>query len=364
MKIIDRYIIKKFFGTLGFMLTLLSIIVIIIDVQAKSPRIEANDFTISYFLIHFYPFWILHLAMTFMSILIFISIIFFTSKMANNTEIVAIISSGVSFHRFAKPYFIGAIFIALGTLVINHFFLPWANVKKNALEPYTMAYHNRQKIHGDAEITTKISPTKFIFINSYNRKDNRGNQFLLQEFDKNGRLIHQITSSEIYWNEKKKRFILNNYLERKPKKDNTEIINNGDSKEISLGNPPEELFPNELTAQTKTTPELLKFIQQERNKGNNNLNSFLNELHLRTAMPIAVIVLTILGLSLSSEKKRGGLGANLAIGIVLAFIFVFSFEALKIVSDKNVLTPMLAMWLPNIMFTPIALFLYLRRAKQ
>ena len=127
MKIIDRYIIKKYLGTFGFMLLLLSIVVLVIDVQEKSPRIERSGFTVTYFLLHYYPYWIIYLIMTFMSILIFISVIYFTSRMANNTEIVAIISSGTSFHRFAKPYLYTSVFIGLICLCINHFVLPWAN---------------------------------------------------------------------------------------------------------------------------------------------------------------------------------------------------------------------------------------------
>lgn len=364
MKIIDRYIIRNFLGTLAFMLLLLSIIVIVIDVQSKSPRIEGNGFTVSHFLVHFYPFWIIHLAITFMSILVFISVIFFTSRLANNTEIVAVISSGASFHRFARPYFVSAGFIALLILVVNHFLLPWANIKKNELEPYTMNVADRTKIIGDTEISMKVSDSQYIFINSYNRKDKNGNQFLLQEFDKNGTLLKQIYASGIRWDEKKNKFILENFLERQPQKDHSEKLSNGDTKEISFGYPPEELFPNDLTAQTKTTPELIRYINQEIEKGNSNLNVFLNELHLRTSMPVAIIILTILGLSLASQKKRGGLGANLAIGISLAFLFVFSFEALKVVSGKNVLSPLLAMWLPNIIFAPIATILYFRRANQ
>lgn len=130
MGIIDRYIIRKYLGTFGFILLLLSVVVLIIDVQAKKPRIQDNGFELSHFLINYYPFWIIYLVMTFMSILVFISVIFFTSRMANNTEIVAIISSGASFHRFAKPYLITSLFIATASLLINHFVLPWANVKK------------------------------------------------------------------------------------------------------------------------------------------------------------------------------------------------------------------------------------------
>ena len=113
MGIIDRYIIKKYIGTLIFMLLLLTIVVIVIDVQSKTPRIESNGFTIGYFLINFYPYWMLYLILTFMSILVFVSIILFTSQMANNTEIVAIIGSGASFHRFARPYFFSAGFLML-----------------------------------------------------------------------------------------------------------------------------------------------------------------------------------------------------------------------------------------------------------
>ncbi len=364
MKIIDRYIIKKFLGTLSFMLILLSIIVVVIDVQSKSPRIESNGFKVSDFLIQFYPFWTIYLVITFMSILVFISVIYFTSRLANNTEIVAIISSGASFHRFARPYLITSVGIALFALAVNHFVLPWANIQKNKLEPYTMSDKKREEVQGNTEIATRITPTKFIFINNYNRKEQRGSGFLYQEFNQKRKLVYQLSANEISWDKAKKKFQVNNYLERRAAKNDSEILGHGDSKEVSYGHPPEELFPDELSAQTKTTPELLKFINQEKIKGNSNLNLYLNELYQRTSMPVSIIILTFLALSLSSAKRRGGLGMNLAIGIALAFIFVFSFEALKVVSENKTLPPMLAMWLPNIVFAPVALVLYLKRANQ
>ena len=124
MKILDRYILKKYLGTLAFMLVLLSVIIVVIDVQAKSPRIESNGFTVGYFLINFYPFLMVYYLITFFSILVFISVIYFTSRIANNSEIVAYISSGASFHRFAKPYLIAALIIATPILAVNHFLLP------------------------------------------------------------------------------------------------------------------------------------------------------------------------------------------------------------------------------------------------
>lgn len=365
MKILDKYIIKKYMGTLAFMLVLLCIIIVVIDVQSKAPRIETNGYTVGYFLLHFYPYLMLYYLITFFSILVFISVIYFTSRIANNTEIVAYISSGASFHRFAKPYLIASLIIAFCILMVNHFILPWSNIKKNELEVYTMNTVNREKLTANAQISTQLNPNEYVFINSYSRQSNRGSGYLYQKFDKNKKLLHQINASEIYWDEKKKLFIISNYLEKIIGKNDTEILKNGDTKLQNFKHPPEELFPNELLGQNKTTPDLIGFIKRETEKGNSNINVYQNELHQRTAMPVSIIILTFLALSLSSQKKRGGLGMNLALGIALAFVFVFSFEILKVVAaENNSIPPLLAMWIPNIIFGSLAFYLYWKRANQ
>lgn len=364
MGIVDRYIIKKYLGTFGFILLLLSTVVLVIDVQAKKPRIEENGFQLSEFLTQYYPFWIIYLVMTFMSILVFIAVIFFTSRMANNTEIVAIISSGASFHRFARPYFITSLFIGLFSLVINHYVLPWANIQKNELEAYTMNARKREQIIGSAPVSAQINVNEYIFIHSYNKKEKRGSGFAYRKYDKDKRLVYQLLAAEMYWDGAKQHFVLSSFHEKSVNKDDSEKLTSGAEIFRKFGFPPEELFPDQLLGQTKTTPELLRFIDREREKGNSNLNTYLNELYQRTAMPVSVIVLTFLALALASEKKRGGLGVNLAIGIALAFIFVFSFEALKVVSENKTLPPVVAMWLPNMVFAPLAAILYFRRANQ
>ncbi len=369
LKIIDRYIIKKYLGTFSFMLILLSIVVLVIDVQQKIPRIETAKLIdpkldLGYFLVHFYPFWIINLVMTFLSILVFISVIYFTSRMANNTEIVAVISSGASFHRFAKPYLFTSLFIAVISLVINHFVLPWANIKKNELEAYTYNAANKEKVLGTAPVSAQLSKTEYIFINFWNKREKRGSGFIYQKFDKNRKMAYELKANDVYWDKDKKQFVLNGFLEKIVNKDDSEKLNNGFELRKSYGHGPEELFPNELLGQNKTTPELIRFIDREKEKGNSNLNAHLNELYQRTSMPVSIVVLTFLALSLSSQKRRGGLGINLAVGISLAFVFVFSFEALKVVSENKSMSPALAMWFPNIVFLPLALILYLKRANQ
>ena len=367
--IVDRYIIKKYLGTFSFMLVLLSVVVFVIDFQQKIPRIEKATqvdpkLDIPYFLVHFYPFWIIYLVVTFLSILVFISVIYFTSRMANNTEIVAIISSGASFHRFARPYLLTSLFIAIISLGINHFVLPWANIKKNKLEAYTYNETNRMKIFGTAPVSAQLSKTEYIFINSWSKQEERGSGFLYQKFDKNQKILYELKASDVYWDKAKKHFVLTGFFEKTYNKNDSEKLNNGFTLNKSYGFSPAELFPNELLGQNKNTIDLLKFINREKEKGNGNLNTYLNELNIRTSMPVSIIVLTFLALSLSSAKKRGGLGINLAIGIALAFVFVFSFEALKVVSENKTLSPALAMWLPNMVFAPLAAILYYKRANQ
>lgn len=364
MGIIDRYIIKKYIGTLGFMLLLLTTVITVIDIQSKTPRIEGNGFTVGYFLIHFYPYWMLYLVITFMSILVFISIIFFTSQMANNTEIVAIISGGASFHRFARPYFISAGFLMILTLGINHFILPWANKKKNELIIYTFTSSERQQYTEMKSIAVQYSASEYIFINNYHQKNQQGSGYMYQKFDKKGNLKHQIIAADVRWDTKSKQFILSNFLEKKINNDNSEKLYSGEQKYQDFKLPPEELFPNNLQAENRNTIELFEFIQREKEKGNQSLNSYLNELHQRTSMPVSIVILTILALSLSSQKKRGGLGLNLVIGIIIAFAFIFSFEVLKIISAKQIISPLLAMWLPNIFFGVLAGYLYIKRANE
>ena len=187
---------------------------------------------------------------------------------------------------------------------------------------------------------------------------------MYQKFDKNKKLIYQISAMDIQWEAKKKHFVITNYTERTAGKNDTEILGSGTTKIQDFKLPPSELFPDILVAQNKTTPELLTMIEREKMKGNNNVTSFYNELYQRTSMPVSIIILTFLGLSLSSQKKRGGLGLNLALGIALAFLFVFSFQVLNVVSENKTLTPLLAMWLPNIVFAPVAAYLYIKRANQ
>jgi len=213
MKILDAYILKKFFSTMVFIFALLLLIFIVIDVNEKYNRLSSSNLGIFDALQHYYPYFTLWAINNFFSIIIFISVILFTSRMANQTEIVAIISSGVSFYRFSRPYFIGAILIASLSFITNHYVLAWSNIKKNEFNTKYLLYQRQKNEYQQSQqINSQLSPTEYLFINSYNRISKDGNGLLYQQFDDRNTLIHEIRADQIVWNDsegflKKTRFL-------------------------------------------------------------------------------------------------------------------------------------------------------------
>jgi lipopolysaccharide export system permease protein len=361
--IIDRYIIRNFLGTLFFMLLLLIAVFVIIDIQSHYQEFSENGFSVLDTLKLYYPFYVIWAMNVFASILVFISVIYFTSRMANNTEIVAITSAGTSFFRFSRPYFIVGVIIALGSFTTNHFLLPWANIKKNEFNVKILTGNKKDAYMANQNISAQISPSEYIFVNSYNRQMKRGTGFLYQKFNENRILLHELRSVEIYWSEEDNTYVLGNYYEKEMSSNgNILSLKNGSTLKKHFNFTPDELLPEAFVAETMNTPELKKFIKKEKLRGANNVNIYLNELHQRTSSSVAVIILTFLALSLSSTKKRGGLGINLAIGISCAFLYIFSFQALQVFSSKGIFPSWFAVWLPNIIFGIITLILYVKRA--
>jgi len=363
ISIIDRYIIRNYIGTLLFMLVLLVAIFLVIDIQGHYQNYADAGISIATSLKEYYPFYVVWAVNIFASILVFISVIYFTSRLTNNTEVVAITSAGSSFFRFSRPYLIVALIIMTVSLGVNHFLLPWANIKKNEFQMKTLGGRQKAEYLSTKQISSQISPNEYLFVNSYSRQSKRGTGFLYQKFNDKKQLLQEIRANDIYWSEADKTYVLSSYYERTMSPEG-KVLSMGDGPTLKkkFNFTPDELLPEAYVAETMNTPELMKFIKQEKMKGSTNINSYLNELYMRTSSPVAVIILTFLGLSLSSTKKRGGLGLNLAIGLTCAFLFIFSFQALGIVSAKGAIPSWIAVWLPNLIFGIVTLILYFKRA--
>lgn len=361
MKILDLYIIKRFLGTFAFMTSLLALIVVIIDLSQKISKIEENGSTIWEALTMYYPFYLVWIINTFLAIGIFISAIYFTSRITNNTEVVAMTSGGMSFLRFTRPYLIVAIGVGLTSFLVNHYFLPKANIYKNEyMYKYLQRSSDEFEYFKGRPISSQISPNEYLFVYNYDRRTKNGNGFLYQKFE-DLELVHSIRANSLLWDEEKKIYKLNNYYERYARENQADSIIQGNLLEQKLKFSPDELLPEGYVAETMNSFDLIKFIEREKFKGSASINVYKNELYQRSSLPFSSIILTLLAISLSTTKRRGGLGINLAIGISIAFIYIFGNEASKVIASVGNMDPLLATWLSNIVFGLLTIVLYIKR---
>ncbi|WP_185853552.1 LptF/LptG family permease [Blattabacterium cuenoti] len=355
MKILDRYIIRNLLLTFIFITISLQLLSIVIDISQRMHRLENNQGSIKKALIFYYPFWSIWLANTFSPISVFLSVIFFTSKLEKNSEIMAILSSGISFNRLTIPYLISAFMIGIVALVINYYFLPMANKKKNQFHyQYLLSPKYKKKYEKNQTISTQISKNEYIFIRNFSKKENIGKEFVYQKFY-GKKLIYILKSENIFWYKKNRIYVLSDYRETTIKK-NHDFFIKGDYKIKKFSFTPEELLPEEYIAETMNISELKKFINIE--KRNRNVNIHLNEYYQRTSLPFSTFIFTILGLSLSSKRKKSEIGYNLIIGVILAVFYIFFMEVTKIYSTKDYIPSYLSVWLPNVIFGIITLFFY------
>ncbi len=363
MKILDKYIIKKFIHTFIFIIFILTIIVLTIDISENLSRLISNGSNLKDAFINYYPYWIIWLTNTFIAIVVFISVIFFTSQLSNNTEIVAMTTGGISFSRLTKPYLIIAALVGFFSLTINHFILPWSNIKKNKyVFLYLQDRSKNEEFLYNRKIAAQISTNEYLFVHSFNRADNIGDGVLYQKF-KDQKLIVSYKAQEIKWIAKDSTYELTDCYETyyKEKKPDSLVHNMVTRKKIKAT--PDDILPEAYVAETMNTIKLLRFIKKEQLKGSSDINVYLSVLHKRTSLPFSTFILTLLGFSIASEKKRGGIGMNIALGIALAFGFIFANQMTSVLSDHSVINPFIGSWIPNILFSLITLYFYTKRAK-
>ncbi|WP_185856390.1 LptF/LptG family permease [Blattabacterium cuenoti] len=363
MKILDRYIILNVLVTFLFILIGGQILSVVIDITQRMHRLENNQGSIKEAVIRYYPYWSIWFANTFSPISVFLSVIFFTSRLTNNSEIIAILGSGISFKRMTIPYLISSSIIGMSSFTINHSFLPLANKKKNKFHyQYLLSSRYKNKYENNQTISTQISKNEYIFIRNFSRKKNIGDEFVYQKF--NGKkLAYILKSKNIFWSKKNHIYILYDYSETYIKK-NKDLFFRGIYMNKNFFLSPEELLPEEYIAETMTSSELKKFIEIEKKRGSKNINIHLNEYYQRISLPFSNFIFTLLGLSIASKKKKGGIEKNLVIGIILAFLYLFSIEFTKVYSTKDYLPPYLSVWIPNGIFGIITILLYWNRNRS
>ncbi|PSR56783.1 permease [Adhaeribacter arboris] len=353
MKLLDTYILKKYLSTFVFVVLILVVIICVIDFTEKNDDfLETNppfkSIIFDYYL-NLIPFYSNMLS----PITVFIATVFVTAKLAGRTEIVAILSSGVSFRRMLWPYILGAIVIGVFTFAMIGWVIPNSNKTRVAFEvkyikkPYTFEGRN---------IHFKLNPESYAYIESYNNTANIGYKFTLETI-KGNELLAKLTSDAITWDEKKSKWHLDNYVLRKFVGDK-EITKQYGPLDTTLNLLPKDFASTYRLAETLTLPELNKFIKQKKMRGADDTEIYLIEKYERFSYPFAIIILTVIGVILSSKKRRGGIGLQVALGFTLAFIFIIFVIMSRSLAQVGDVSPMLASWIPSIIFTFIGIILY------
>lgn len=360
LTILDKYILKRYLATFSVMLLMFIPIGIIIDVSEKVNKMIANKVPIKEIAFYYFDFTI-YFANLLFPIFLFLSIIWFTSKLANNTEIIAILSSGISFSRFLRPYIIGATAVSLFALLMGFFLVPSASA---GFKNFRYMYLNNSGVSGmrdNSDVYRQISDNEYIYVSNFNNVSNVAFNFSLEKF-KDGKLEYKINASRLKWNPKDSTYTMFNY-----KKRTIGLLDDSfekaDKKEAKFNFDLDDLTPVVFIAETLSYGDLTSFIDKERKRGSSNINTYLVVLYKKYSIPVAAFILTIIAVSVSSMKRRGGMGSNLAIGILLAFSFVFLDKIFGVLAEKSSFPPIIAVWIPNIVFGILAIYL-LRNAKR
>jgi lipopolysaccharide export system permease protein len=351
-KTIDKYIIKKFLGTFVYAIAIIICIVIVFDISEKlddflRTKASLHDIVFEYYL-NFIPYFI----NLFSPLFTFIAVIFFTSKMASNTEVVAILGSGISFNRYLRPYMIAATVLALLSFTLINFVIPRANKHRLAFEE---RFVRNRFMFSDVNVHRQIEPGTYIYLETYNNIDNIGYKFSIEKIVDN-KLVYKLIADNILWDTLKHKWQINNYYERRIS-GMKEVLKHGATKDTIFNMNPKDFGTRLNNVETMNYFELNDFIDKEKMKGSDEVPFFLIEKYQRMTMPFSTFILTLIGVALASRKVRGGIGLHIGLGILLSFSYILFMQVSNTFAAYGGLPPLLASWIPNIIFFAIAIYL-------
>ena len=358
MKILDWYILKRYLFTFLMMLLLFIPIGITVDLAEKVGKILENKAPFGEVSAYYLDFTV-YFANLLLPIFLFLSVIWFTSKLANNTEIVAFLSSGVSFSRFLRPYLIGATIVASLALVLGMYLAPIASQGFNEFK-FTYLKKNK-KIQKTRDVYQQINDNDYIYVSSFSPAQKYGRNFTYEHFEGN-ELKYKIFAENIRFMEEDSTYRLMSYVKR-TFENGVETVEKERRKNMDFPFELEDLTPVEYAAETKSYPELLKFIEDEERRGSPNIGRYEVVKLKKWSIPVSIFILTIIGVAVSSIKRRGGMGINLAFGITIAMIYVFFDKIFGVMAEQSNFPPVIAVWLPNLLFGILAVYL-LQNAKR
>ncbi len=357
MKRLDWYIIKKFLGTFFFSIVLILSIAIVFDLTEKMDDFFENQVPLKEIVLEYYLPFIPYYMNMFSSLFIFLSVIYFTSKIAGNSEIIAMQAAGMSYHRLMVPYALSATLLFVLSMWLGGWVIPKSS--KHMLA-FTDKYVEHFTSENARNIQLETEPGTILHIESFQRRAGIGYRCSIEKFE-GKTLVMRLTADRIYY-DSLECWHLDHYTLR-TFTGMQETLERGPRKDITLPIIPDELFITAQQAQQMTTPELRHYMSRQRARGSGNVKAFEVEYHKRWAMPLGAFIMTLLGVTMSSRRVRGGMGKNLGIGIVLTALYILFSTVSTTFSVNNVMSPFLAAWLPNIVFLIVSVPLYVRASK-
>ncbi len=353
MNILDRYIIKKFLTTFVFTVFIMVAVACVIDYTEKTDDFISSNAPLKEIIFDYYANFIPYMASILSPLLVFISVVFVTSRMASHSEIIAILSAGVSFRRLLVPYLVAAVFLGVVSFYMVGWIIPNASKVKVAFQH---KYLNNPFYFDERNIHFKSDDSTYVYMQSYNNKSKVGYRFTIENIS-DGKLNAKLSSNRVAWDSLKYKWHVERY--RLYTFDNgRESFTEGAEMDTSLNIYPENFESTRNLEETKTFPELDDYIALQLRRGIGNVEEYLSEKYERYAYPFAVIVLTLMGVIVSAKKSRQGSGFHIALGFLLAFVYILFYTMSRSIAVAGSMDPMLGAWLPNIVFFFVAIFMY------
>jgi len=361
MRILDAYILKRFLKTLVLIVAIILPIGVAIDISEKIDKfLHHTELTFWIIIEDYYQHFIITYGIQFLPLALFIAVILFTSKLAGNTEIIAMHSAQISFNRLLFPFFLGAFIVGSFLLYMNHYIVPASNAQFTRFQSqYISSKKDKDAL---SDISMQIGDGDYIFIKTFRLKTNSGSNFVFEHYE-GTELKYSLKSSKIKWVEKDSVYRLTMYSKRHVRT-SRDIIENGQKMDTIMDFHPKDFIYIDYLSKEMTSPELTEYIKQSKRRGIKNLNPYKVELQKRSSLPFSAFILTMIAVALAAKKKRGGIGINLALGIGLAFIYIFFMKITEVLGAVAGANTLVLVWTPNVIFGTLALYFYWQAANK
>ena len=356
---LDWYIIRKFLVTFFVALAFLSVIIVIFDISEKIEDFVRKEAPLKEIVFDYYLNFVPYFLNQYSPMFVFLTVIFFTSKMTQDSEVVAILSSGISYHRLMVPYMLSAVFIALLSLMLGQWVLPHANATRVEFE---QKYNPWRKVKMGHDMHYKLEDDHFVYLESFSAYNNTAYNFTLEELSC-GQLRSKITAESAQYDTVTGVWKLRNWFIRDYDEGMGDHVRSGRQLDTTLSLTREDFFRNRYTIQELNARELDQLIEVQKMRGDASVNMSLIEKNNRVSLPFSTIILTIIGVALCTKKKRGGMGWNLAAGTALGFSYILFMQFSEMFVTTDTLPAGIAIWLPNCLYTIIAIVLYIKAPK-